>query len=103
MERLDKVLSNLGYGSRKEIKQAVRKGLIEVNGELVKDNGMQVDPENDRIIVNGEEIFYRKFIYLLTKYPIMRIVKKYKNKLTKNKFILSKKFSLSRFSNLSLI
>ena len=62
MERLDKVLSNLGYGSRKEIKQAVKKGLIEVNGEIVKDNGMQVDPESDRIIVNGEEIFYRKFI-----------------------------------------
>lgn len=69
MERLDKVLSNLGYGSRKEIKQAVRKGLIEVNGELVKDNGMQVDPEVDRIIVNGEEIFYRKFIYLMMNKP----------------------------------
>lgn len=69
MERLDKVLSNLGYGSRKEIKQAIRKGLIEVNGELVKDNGMQVDPENDRIIVNGEEIFYRKYIYLMMNKP----------------------------------
>ena len=69
MERLDKILSNLGYGSRKEIKQAIRKGLIEVNGELVKDNGMQVDPENDRIIVNGEEIFYRKFIYLMMNKP----------------------------------
>ena len=42
MERLDKVLSNLGYGSRKEIKQAIRKGLIEVNGELVKDNGSSI-------------------------------------------------------------
>ena len=69
MERLDKVLSNLGYGSRKEIKQAIRKGLIEVNGELVKDNGMQVDPETDKIIVNGEEIFYRKFIYLMMNKP----------------------------------
>lgn len=69
MERLDKVLSNLGYGSRKEIKQAVRKGFIEVNGELVKDNGMQVDPENDKIVVNGEEVFYRKFIYLMMNKP----------------------------------
>ncbi|MGG7142031.1 pseudouridine synthase [Clostridium nigeriense] len=69
MERLDKVLSNLGYGSRKEIKQAVKKGLIEVNGEIVKDNGLQVDPESDRIIVNGEEIFYRKYIYLMMNKP----------------------------------
>lgn len=65
MERLDKVLSNLGYGTRKEIKQAVRKGLVEVNGEVAKDNGMQIDPEVDKIYVNGEEIFYRKYIYLM--------------------------------------
>ncbi|AYE34672.1 pseudouridine synthase [Clostridium septicum] len=69
MERLDKVLSNLGYGTRKEIKQAVRKGFIEVNGEIVKDNGMQIDPENDKIFVNGEEIFYRKYIYLMMNKP----------------------------------
>ena len=60
MERLDKVLSNLGYGTRKEIKQVVRKGFVEVNGEIVKDSGMQVDPEADKIFINGEEIFYRK-------------------------------------------
>lgn len=69
MERLDKVLSNLGYGTRKEIKQAVRKGFIEVNGIIIKDNGMQVDPEKDKIIVNGEEIFYRKYIYLMMNKP----------------------------------
>ncbi|WP_291651874.1 pseudouridine synthase [Clostridium sp.] len=69
MERLDKVLSNLGYGTRKEIKQAVRKGLVEVNGEVAKDNGMQIDPEVDKIYVNGEEIFYRKYIYLMMNKP----------------------------------
>lgn len=69
MERLDKVLSNLGYGSRKEIKQAVRKGFIEVNGELVKDNGIQINPEIDKIFVNGEEVFYRKYIYLMMNKP----------------------------------
>lgn len=69
MERLDKVLSNLGYGTRKEIKQVAKKGLIKVNGEIVKDNGMQVDPEVDRISINGEEIFYRKYIYLMMNKP----------------------------------
>lgn len=69
MERLDKVLGNLGYGSRKEIKQAARKGIIEVNGVVVKDSGMQVDPENDKIFINGEEIFYRKYIYLMMNKP----------------------------------
>ena len=36
MERLDKVLSNLGYGTRKELKKICRSGLVEVNGEIVK-------------------------------------------------------------------
>ena len=57
MERLDKVLSNLGYGTRKDLKKIVRSGLVEVNGVLAKDSGMQVDPEKDKIIINGEEIF----------------------------------------------
>lgn len=69
MERLDKVISNLGYGSRKEIKQLARKGLIEVDGEIIKDNGYSVDPEKSIIKVNGEEIFYRKYIYLMMNKP----------------------------------
>ncbi|WP_418223190.1 pseudouridine synthase [Clostridium isatidis] len=69
MERLDKILSNLGYGTRKEIKQVVRKGFVEVNGEIVKDSGMQVNPEEDKISINGEEIYYRKYIYLMMNKP----------------------------------
>jgi 16S rRNA pseudouridine516 synthase len=69
MERLDKILGNLGYGSRKEIKQAARKGIIEVNGVIVKDSGVQVDPEVDKIFINGEQIFYRKYIYLMMNKP----------------------------------
>jgi 16S rRNA pseudouridine516 synthase len=69
LERLDKVISNLGYGSRKDVKSFVKKGLIEVDGVIVKDNGMSVDPEKSIIKVNGEEILYRKFIYLMMNKP----------------------------------
>lgn len=69
MERLDKILSNLGYGSRKEIKTIVKKGLVEIDGKLAKDNGMQVDPEKSIIKVNGEEIIYKKYIYLMMNKP----------------------------------
>ena len=65
----DKIISNLGYGSRKEIKQLARKGLIEVDGEIIKDSGFSVDPEKSVIKVNGEEIFYRKYIYLMMNKP----------------------------------
>lgn len=69
MERLDKIISNLGYGSRKEIKQLARKGFVEVDGVVVKDSGMLIDPEKAKVVVNGEEIFYRKYIYLLMNKP----------------------------------
>ncbi|MPQ43363.1 pseudouridine synthase [Clostridium tarantellae] len=69
MERLDKVLSNLGYGTRKEIKQVVKKGFVEVNGKVIKDNGLQINPEIDKIVVNGEEVIYRKYIYLMMNKP----------------------------------
>ena len=65
LERLDKIISNLGYGSRKEVKGFARKGLIEVDGEIIKDSSTLVDPERAVIKINGEEIFYRKYIYLL--------------------------------------
>lgn len=69
MERLDKILANLGYGTRKELKKIVRSGIVEVNGVVAKDSGMQVDPEKDKIVINGEEIYYREFIYLMMNKP----------------------------------
>lgn len=69
VQRLDKIISNLGYGSRKEIKAIARKGLIEVDGIIVKDSSMNVDPEKSVIKINGEEIFYREYIYLMMNKP----------------------------------
>ncbi|PRR79065.1 Ribosomal large subunit pseudouridine synthase B [Clostridium liquoris] len=69
MERLDKVLANLGYGTRKEVKALVKSGAVEVNGALVKDSGMNIDPEKNQIKVHGEEIKYRKYIYLIMNKP----------------------------------
>lgn len=69
MERLDKILANLGYGTRKELKKIVRNGIVEVNGVVAKDSAMQVNPEKDKIVINGEEIYYREFIYLMMNKP----------------------------------
>ena len=69
VERLDKIISNLGYGSRKEIKSIIKKGFVEVDGVVVKDNGLSIDPEKSVIKINGEEVFYRKYIYLMMNKP----------------------------------
>lgn len=65
MERLDKVLSNLGYGSRKEIKAIAKKGKVTVDGIVVKDSSVQIDPEKSKVEINGERIEYKKYVYLL--------------------------------------
>jgi len=69
MERLDKVLANLGYGSRKEVKILVKNGEVEIDGKAVKDSSMQIDPEKSVIVVSGEKINYRKYIYLIMNKP----------------------------------
>ncbi len=69
MERLDKVLSNLGYGTRKEVKALVKNGGVEVDGIIAKSSDVKIDPEKAKVKVNGEEVKYRKYIYLMMNKP----------------------------------
>ncbi|WP_077368112.1 pseudouridine synthase [Anaerosalibacter sp. Marseille-P3206] len=68
-ERVDKILSNLGYGSRKEIKSFVKQGMISVGNELIKDSSIKVDPTVEEIYFEGEKVYYREFIYLMLNKP----------------------------------
>ena len=65
MERLDKLLSHEGFGSRKDIKRLLRSYEVTVNGKQVYDPSTQVDTEKYIIIVDGEEIDFHKNIYLM--------------------------------------
>ena len=68
-ERVDKILSNLGYGSRKEIKKYAKEGRISVGREVIKDSSVKVDPTVDDINFDGEKVYYREFIYLMLNKP----------------------------------
>lgn len=67
--RLDKLLSHSGFGTRSEIKLLVKRGAVQVNERTVKDSGLQVQPEIDRIAVDGELVLYREFVYLMLNKP----------------------------------
>lgn len=67
--RIDKLLANIGYGSRKEVKQLLKTGAVTVNGEVVKDAKRHVDPEHDCVLLHHEEVYYREFIYLMMNKP----------------------------------
>lgn len=51
--RLDKYLSHAGVGTRKEVKQLIRKKHVRVNGELVVKDDMHVE-EDDLVQLDGE-------------------------------------------------
>lgn len=68
-QRIDKILSNLGYGSRSELKKLCKNGLVKVNGKVINNPGVQVDVENDEIFFDGEKVVYKEFIYLMLNKP----------------------------------
>jgi len=68
-QRLDKILSNMGLGTRKEIKQLVKEKRVTINGVIVKDSGQQVHTKNDRIEVDEVPVEYREYIYLMMNKP----------------------------------
>ncbi|MBP7222818.1 MAG: rRNA pseudouridine synthase [Sedimentibacter sp.] len=67
--RIDKMLSNSGVGSRKQIKTDARQGAIEVNGTIEKDSSRIIDTETDTVKYKGETINYTRFIYLMMNKP----------------------------------
>ncbi|WP_053364391.1 pseudouridine synthase [Bacillus sp. FJAT-27251] len=67
--RIDKMLANLGYGSRKEVKKLLKDGSVQVNQKVVKDPGHHVAPGKDTVTVHGDEVNYREFIYLMMNKP----------------------------------
>lgn len=67
--RIDKLLANRGFGSRKEVKGLLKSGAVQINGVPVKDSGKHVKIETDTVTVNGEVIEYKEFIYLMLNKP----------------------------------
>ena len=68
MERLQKVIANSGYTSRRKAEELISAGKVRVNGEVVKELGVKVSG-NDKIEVEGNTINNnsKKVYYLLNK------------------------------------
>lgn len=67
--RIDKLLANSGFGSRKEVKKLLKTGVVHINDMVVKDPQTQLDPETDQVTVHGEIVEYKEFIYLMMNKP----------------------------------
>jgi 16S rRNA pseudouridine516 synthase len=63
------MLANLGYGSRKEVKQLLKSGAVKIDDVIVKDAKQHVDATKQTVTLNGEVIEYKEFIYLMMNKP----------------------------------
>lgn len=66
--RLDKFLSDMGVGSRSELKRSIRKGLVTVDGQVQKDPGADVDTTSE-ISFDGNPVRYQSFEYYMMNKP----------------------------------
>lgn len=69
LKRIDRILSEQTNYSRKEIKRLVSKGLVLVNGCVVRKSDEKYDEDNISIKINGEDIKINKHFYLLLNKP----------------------------------
>ncbi len=67
--RLDKYLCELGIGSRSDVKKLISKGRVKINGNIVKDAGLKLNEESDKVCVDDKELKYVRFEYYMLNKP----------------------------------
>ena len=69
MLRLDKFLADCGFGTRKEVKELLRKKQVYVNDRLVVQPDYKVNPETDKVTAQGKPAGYEQYAYYMMNKP----------------------------------
>ena len=67
--RLDKYLAEMGKGTRSQLKQDLKRGLVTVNGQVEKSADRKIDPVVDRVTYAGEDVSYVAYEYYILHKP----------------------------------
>lgn len=68
--RLQKYMAECGVASRRKCEELIDQGRVAVNGMKVARQGIQIDPQKDRVEVDGSEIrLQQEKIYLMLNKP----------------------------------
>ena len=67
--RLDKYLGNSGVGTRKEIKEFLKKRKIKVNDKIVIDGSIKIKEYEDVIKFEDNTVEYKPFVYIMLNKP----------------------------------
>lgn len=68
-ERLQKVLAARGVASRRAAEEIIKAGRVRVNGQVVREMGVKVDPERDNILVDNKQLARPRMRYIILHKP----------------------------------
>ena len=68
-ERLQKILAKAGISSRRKAEELIRQGVVSIDGKVVTDMGIKLDPQHHQIAVHGKQLTSpeQKVYFLLNK------------------------------------
>lgn len=67
--RLDKLLGSQTDLSRKEARQVIKDGLVQVGDEVIRNPGFSVDPNAQSVTVAGTPLDFKEHLYLMLNKP----------------------------------
>lgn len=67
--RLQKYLSECGIASRRQAEMYILEGLVKVNGQIIDQMGIKIDPQKDQIRFRNKIVTPAKFVYYLLHKP----------------------------------
>ncbi len=70
-ERLQKYLASCGVASRRKAEELIIQGKVQVNGKVVTELGIKVNPQKDKVVYQGKEVNKtNEHVYILLNKPI---------------------------------
>jgi len=69
MERLQKFIASCGVASRRKAEELITEGKVQVNGRRITELGVKIDPQKDKVKVNGQLLAQEKPVYYLLNKP----------------------------------
>lgn len=69
MMRLDKFLTENEIGSRSQVKEYIKKGLVKVNGDICRQADTKIDESVDSVTYLDKPISYQRFMYFMLNKP----------------------------------
>jgi 23S rRNA pseudouridine2605 synthase len=69
MLRLNKFLAHAGAGSRRHCDDLIVAGRVKIDGEIVRDLGIQIEPETAKVFVDDHPVHIEKHVYWAVNKP----------------------------------